>query len=301
MKTPAIFGIVVLAHCLAVGGIIVIQGCDTTRGDAPRPIIEETVIMPPASIEPTEVKPVIKPVVREWPKETTEYSVRPGDSISKIASRFGVTTASIVSLNGIANKNVIRVGQRLMIPGKVDVNRSPRKTVSRKPSASKPVKVSGGTYVVKPGDCLGVIAASHGVKVDTIRKANGISGDKIMVGQKLVIPGVKVKPVAKKAQPAPVVKAEPKPAAPPAPKAAEPKAAEPAVAKVTPPAKPEAAPAPAEPRKAVITETHVVQKGEDLRRISMQWLVSEEKIRDYNNITGDELQPGKVLLIPLSE
>jgi nucleoid-associated protein YgaU len=44
------------------------------------------------------------------------YTVRSGDSLSAIASRFGTTVQAIAQLNGITNVNLIRVGQVLRIP-----------------------------------------------------------------------------------------------------------------------------------------------------------------------------------------
>jgi len=44
------------------------------------------------------------------------------------------------------------------------------------------------TYTVKKGDNLSRIASRHGVSVEAIRQANGLSGDNINVGQKLKIP-----------------------------------------------------------------------------------------------------------------
>jgi chromosome segregation ATPase len=48
---------------------------------------------------------------------TQEYTVQSGDTVSAIAKAFGVTPAALCSANGIKN-NVIRVGQKLKIPGK---------------------------------------------------------------------------------------------------------------------------------------------------------------------------------------
>ena len=49
--------------------------------------------------------------------ETTVYVVQRGDTLSAIASRFGTTVQAIASLNGIANPNLIYVGQQLTISG----------------------------------------------------------------------------------------------------------------------------------------------------------------------------------------
>ncbi len=293
MKTSAIFGIVVLAHCLAIGGIVLIQGCGTTRPQRSTDIASP--MMPPTRVGVEDVKPTIKPAAIVWPSETTPYTVKSGDSISSIAYRYGVSVSEIVSLNGISNKNIIRVGQRLVLPGKVSVSAASKKATSSRKSVAKKSATPGGSYVVRPGDCLGVIAQKYGVKVDDIRQANGVKGERIVVGQKLIIPGVNVAQLAKKSSAkeitmAPVktiktVGALPVGSAAASVQAVSVTAKEPVSNKT----------------RAVITEKHVVQKGEDLRRISMQWLVSEEKIREFNNVAGGELKPGQVLLIPLSE
>jgi membrane-bound lytic murein transglycosylase D len=42
---------------------------------------------------------------------------------------------------------------------------------------------------VRPGDSLGAIAKRQGVSPAQLRQANGLTGDRIKPGQKLVIPG----------------------------------------------------------------------------------------------------------------
>lgn len=44
------------------------------------------------------------------------YTVVSGDTLSGIASEFGVSVPSLVSANGIANPNLIYVGQTIVIP-----------------------------------------------------------------------------------------------------------------------------------------------------------------------------------------
>jgi LysM repeat protein len=51
------------------------------------------------------------------PGETTTYTVQRGDTLASIARRFNTTVASIASLNGITNVNLIFVGQQLRISG----------------------------------------------------------------------------------------------------------------------------------------------------------------------------------------
>lgn len=52
-----------------------------------------------------------------------------------------------------------------------------------------PLTAGETTYTVKRGDTLSVIARRHGVTVATLQQRNRLKGDRILVGQKLVIPG----------------------------------------------------------------------------------------------------------------
>ena len=47
---------------------------------------------------------------------TRTYKVVAGDTLTKIAARFGVTVDAIMKANGITNANLIKVGQVLVIP-----------------------------------------------------------------------------------------------------------------------------------------------------------------------------------------
>ena len=48
-------------------------------------------------------------------KNPVYYTVKSGDTLSKIASRFGTTYQKIAQMNGIGNPNKIHVGQRLRV------------------------------------------------------------------------------------------------------------------------------------------------------------------------------------------
>jgi LysM repeat protein len=44
------------------------------------------------------------------------YKIKPGDSLSGIAERFGTTTKKLMNLNGIADADRIRIGQVIKLP-----------------------------------------------------------------------------------------------------------------------------------------------------------------------------------------
>jgi LysM repeat protein len=50
------------------------------------------------------------------PGGTTYHTVQSGETLGKIATKYGVTTAAVAKANNITNPDVIRVGQRLTIP-----------------------------------------------------------------------------------------------------------------------------------------------------------------------------------------
>lgn len=65
---------------------------------------------PPASPEPAPA-PAPEPV-----DEERVHVVQRGETLGRIAQRYGTTVSRLVALNGIANPNLIRVGQRLRLP-----------------------------------------------------------------------------------------------------------------------------------------------------------------------------------------
>lgn len=82
----------------------------------------------------------------------TYYTVKYGDNLSTIASRFNTTTPALQALNGIRNPNLIYPGQRLKVSG----------------------QVSARTYTVRYGDNLSVIASRLGSSIWTLKQMNSI-------------------------------------------------------------------------------------------------------------------------------
>ena len=100
-------------------------------------------------------------------KTETVYTVKKGDTLSKIAAEHGTTWQQLASYNGIANANSIRAGQIIKIPGKAR------------------------TYTVKKGDSLWSIAQKQlgdGSRYNEIKKLNGLNSNTINAGQVLELP-----------------------------------------------------------------------------------------------------------------
>lgn len=112
------------------------------------------------------------------------YVVAPGDNLSRIAARFGVSMQVLASTNNIWNPNRIYVGQVLHIP-----TASP--PVPPTPPPYQPPTPPGvvAYYTVRPGDTLSGIARWFGTTWTSIASANGIwNPNHIYSGQVLAIP-----------------------------------------------------------------------------------------------------------------
>ena len=96
------------------------------------------------------------------------YVVKPGDSLWKISTQFGVSVSALQAANGLSGSH-LSVGQRLMIPG----------------SGSS----ATSTYTVKSGDTLSAIAKRFGTTVVQIQQLNGLNSTLIYPGQVLRIKG----------------------------------------------------------------------------------------------------------------
>lgn len=130
------------------------------------------------------------------PSQTTEnktvyYTVKSGDTLSKIASNHKVTVDHIVKENKLKDANKIYVGQKLIIQRGTQANKPANPSKPNKPSTSKPSQTTENKtiyYTVKSGDTLGKIANQYNTTANKIAKDNNIKdANKIYVGQKLAI------------------------------------------------------------------------------------------------------------------
>jgi LysM repeat protein len=94
-------------------------------------------------------------------QEPVVHVVQPGETLTRIAARYGVTTAEIVRLNRLGNPNLIFTGQRLQIAGNGD-------TAGGEPAqpASKRIVVDKSdqrAYVYEGGELLWTFVVSTGM------------------------------------------------------------------------------------------------------------------------------------------
>jgi LysM repeat protein len=102
------------------------------------------------------------------------HVVQPGEGLLEIGRKYGIDANAIAEANNITNRNLLRVGQQLVIPG-----------VSEQEAA----QLRGTIHLVQAGESLLSIATTYGVTVAEIMQINNLANaDEIFVGQELLIP-----------------------------------------------------------------------------------------------------------------
>lgn len=154
------------------------------------------------------------------------HTVQPGDTLGKLASRYGTSVAAFKSVNNLKS-DTIRIGQKLAIPnGKGNEKAASSETKASAASAAPAAEVKTVApapeaapaaaapavvdvpaavdtvdaasseadaeppfpYTVKDGDTLDSIAIKFSARKDVIMRLNGLTSETISSGQKLLIP-----------------------------------------------------------------------------------------------------------------
>ena len=107
------------------------------------------------------------------------HTIATGESLSKIAEKYGMRLSALQSLNRI-HGTTIYAGKKL----KVINHKGVTKTISPKTSSSESTR----TYTVKSGDTLYFIAEKFNSSIEAIKKVNRLKSNTIFPGQKIKIP-----------------------------------------------------------------------------------------------------------------
>ena len=121
----------------------------------------------------------------KFPVQTPDiaYIVERGDSLSVIARRFDTTVGRLVTLNQLASRNRISIGQRLLLPQDND-------ELPRLPLGTPQPPPSDGIYTVRRGDTVSLIATRFSIEETELLSLNGIQDrHRIYPGQEVTLPG----------------------------------------------------------------------------------------------------------------
>lgn len=121
--------------------------------------------------------------------ESHIYIVMPGDTLGKIARKFGTSASALQTLNNISNPRLLRAGQELLVPGAdaLDLSAPSQPSAPAKPAPTFTSK-DGLIYKVQRGETLGRISRKFGVGVKELMDLNGIPDPRLLrEGQELLI------------------------------------------------------------------------------------------------------------------
>lgn len=133
----------------------------------------------PTSSGPDEIRIAMDPP----PDKPTRYTVRRGDTLGKIAGKFGSSLEAIAKRNKLRKPYRLRVGQTLVVAdGRAGgSSRSTGSAASESGSSNKIV------FTVRRGHTLSEIADLFSVGLSDLKRWNDLSGNSISVGQKLTV------------------------------------------------------------------------------------------------------------------
>jgi LysM repeat protein len=104
-----------------------------------------------------------------------EVVVKPGETLSEIAERYGTSVQRLMQLNNLRSPQDLWAGSRIQVPGAGG-------TTSRGGGS--------GNYTVKPGETLSEIAERYGTSVQRLMQLNGLrSPQDLWAGSRIQVPG----------------------------------------------------------------------------------------------------------------
>lgn len=131
---------------------------------------------------------------RDSAETAVHHTVRSGENPWTIARKYGVSSRDLMRANGIHNQRGLKVGTRLVIPGRTAPQQtvrveSGRPKASDKSRAAKTTQPAQRRHTVRSGENLWTIAQRYGVSHRLLQQTNHIRDHRsLKIGQKLVIP-----------------------------------------------------------------------------------------------------------------
>lgn len=128
------------------------------------------------------------------PAAPRTYTVRSGDTLSRIARRHHTTPEALAKLNNLRNASLIRPGQNLKLPVVPALAEAAPKTKDEPapkptPAPTPAPQPSLTEHTVRSGETFYSIAREHGITADALARANPEANPRsLRIGQRLAIP-----------------------------------------------------------------------------------------------------------------
>jgi LysM repeat protein len=115
------------------------------------------------------------------PENVNYHLVKQGESLYGISQQYKTTVAEICLLNGISEKDILSIGQKIRYTGAVPSTATTTATKEVQNENIQPVY-----YRIKEGDTLGAIAMKYGISINKLCELNNITRTTILrIGRSL--------------------------------------------------------------------------------------------------------------------
>jgi murein DD-endopeptidase MepM/ murein hydrolase activator NlpD len=179
MPSPRTRKIILFAF---IGAIAISAGAAAIIGAANFPATPASLVLPdedsaqsalmayiePDAVEPEELSPGALPPIPVSIK-ISSYTIKSGDTLEKVAKRFGLRQDTIISANNLQSASSIRSGVQLRIPN-----------------------MDGISHRVRKGESLSSLARAYAIDMTRIVDANDLASSTISAGQNLFIPNARL-------------------------------------------------------------------------------------------------------------
>jgi len=127
------------------------------------------------------------------------HVVKRGESVARIAKRYGVSTRELLAANDMGSSSMLKAGRKLQVPIREGSPASDdvRVALAASPSEAQPIRIkapasslaSHRTHRVRSGQTLGAIAMRYSTSIKKIRELNGLGeSDVLRAGATIKVP-----------------------------------------------------------------------------------------------------------------
>jgi LysM repeat protein len=124
----------------------------------------------------------------ETPETVSEITIKPGDSLKRLAQIYNVPEKKLMELNPTITKwPGIHIGQKIFIPAAATTTRARLSQPEQLPA--NPVSANTTQVTVGPGDSLNELARRFNTTAGRLKELNpGFNWPRIQTGQKVIVP-----------------------------------------------------------------------------------------------------------------
>jgi len=239
--------------------------------------LPDSVLNPP---KPAPAQPVEAPEETNAPASDPGYvmhTIKKGEVFSVLSKKYNVPVADILSINNFKSSHILHAGDKIKLPKpaaagnaatETPVTPSQQQAETTPEATVVPTETATVDHTVEKGERFSVLAKKYNVSVEDILKLNNFKASHVLhVGDKIKLPATAAEttPASVPAQPQQTVSQQP-----------------------VEETKPAAAAAPI---------THTVKARETLYSIARKYNVTIADIKNWNNLTGNNISTGQQLSI----